>query len=67
MGNVGSLQLPIHLKLLLTSLQRSHFEHLDWYAGKAEIRRYLSELNRDKTVTKRTTNISPTKAVADIW
>lgn len=34
------------------SFQRSHFEHLDWYAGKAEIRQYLSDLNRDKKVTK---------------
>lgn len=28
----------------------SSFEHLTWYAGKAEIREYLKELNKDKKV-----------------
>ena len=32
---------------------RSSFEHMTWYVGKAEIREYLRELNRDKKVCKK--------------
>ncbi|KAK4652204.1 hypothetical protein QC762_609060 [Podospora pseudocomata] len=30
----------------------SSFEHLPWYAGKAEIREYLAELNKDKKASQ---------------
>jgi hypothetical protein len=36
----------------LHSAQRSNFEHLAWYAGKAEIREYLQELNKGKKVRR---------------
>ncbi|KAK0662035.1 hypothetical protein QBC41DRAFT_32826 [Cercophora samala] len=32
----------------------SSFDHLPWYAGKAEIREYLAELNKDKKVLEYT-------------
>lgn len=38
------------LFLPLTSY-RSGLEHLSWYAYKAETRRYLKELNKDKKVS----------------
>ena len=36
----------------LVNTFRSNFEYMPWYAGKAEIRQYLYELNTDKEASR---------------
>lgn len=39
-------------ELMLLFLYRSSMKHMGWYAYKAETRRYLEELNKDKKVNE---------------
>lgn len=41
---------------MLNYCSRSSFEHMPWYQGKAVIREYLEEINKDKKVCQRLVN-----------